>query len=233
MPEANPAINLATSNYNYSAISVNPPTKQTSPGTPASVTVAENADVTTAKTADKAIYMPGETVTYTVTISNAGPGTALTPTVTDTMPSALTNQQYSIDNGVTWQTWTGKTTIAGIQPNSSATVLLRGVVDNTATGSLANSATTTTPSPNAAGGTNTSTGSTANSTTGDPVITDTANLTSAKTSDKTNYLPGETITYTINVTNSGSATSKTPTVNDTVPSAVQNPQYSIDGGATW
>ncbi len=222
-------VNVARTTYDYPLVQGGIPSQFNESSTNTPVTVKTAADVTTSKVSDKTTYLPGQPITYTITVTNNGPSTAKTPTVTDTVPSNVQNPQYSTDGGKTWSNWTGSATLSDIAANSSQQVQIKGTVSPTATGSVSNTATTTTPTANKSGGPNTSSGST----TDNPSVTDTANLTSTKTSDKTDYLPGETITYAINVTNGGPATSKTPTVKDSIPSQIQNPQYSTDNGATW
>jgi fimbrial isopeptide formation D2 family protein/uncharacterized repeat protein (TIGR01451 family) len=53
-------------------------------------TVKPTADVSIRKTADKAVYLGGDTVTYTLVAHNDGPSTATGVTVDDDIPDALT-----------------------------------------------------------------------------------------------------------------------------------------------
>ncbi len=193
--------------------------------------IGDTADVKTTKTAGKKTYSPGETVTYTITIVNNGPGVAKTPKITDNVPSQLESQQYSVD-GVSYGPWTGETTLPDMPAGKTTTITITGKLKTGATGSLANSATTTTPTPNKDGGPNTSTGKTGDDPiNGDPVIGESADVTTAKTADKASYLPGDNITYTITVTNKGPAAAKAPKISDALPTQVENPQFSVDGGS--
>ncbi len=56
--------------------------------------VIDTADVTTKKTADKKSYLPGEEITYTITITNNGPSAAKTPRVTDSLPQQIENPVF-------------------------------------------------------------------------------------------------------------------------------------------
>jgi uncharacterized repeat protein (TIGR01451 family) len=196
----------------------------------------DTADVTTKKAADKKNYLPGETITYTVTVNNDGPSTALSPTVRDTVLIKVLNPQFSVNDGASWQPWTGTTTLANLPANASAKLLIRGTVARSAADTLPNSATTSTPTLNREGRDNTTTGRTVDDPlNGNPLIIDTADITTEKVSDKKDYFPGEPILYTGTVTNRGPSAAKTPTITDIVPSQVEDLRYSVNSGpaATW
>jgi hypothetical protein len=74
--------------------------------------------------------------------------------------------------------------LADLPAGQTATVLITGTVASGATGSLMNSASTTTPTPDPSGGTNTTTGTTPSGPSG-PVVGDTAKITTKKVADKT------------------------------------------------
>ncbi len=186
--------------------------------------VSDTADVKTEKTSDKTSSLPGEPITYTITITNNGPAAAKTPTVSDTLPSSVQSAQFSVDGGAA-QPWSGSTTLADIPAGAKRVVTITGKVSATSTGNLNNTVTVRTQTPNKTGGENVTTATTT------PSVSDTADVKTEKTSDKTSYLPGEPITYTITITNNGPAAAKTPTVSDTLPSSVQSAQFSVDGGA--
>ena len=68
-----------------------------------------NADVSIAKTVSKAFVKTGEPVTYTITVSNAGPHTAKNIDVRDVLPKGLelvpaSSPSYKVSNGVITQT---------------------------------------------------------------------------------------------------------------------------------
>jgi uncharacterized repeat protein (TIGR01451 family) len=193
--------------------------------------VTETANVKTTKAADKKSYNPGETIIYTVTVINSGPGTAKAPKIADTLPAQIENPQFSVDGGAL-APWAGETTLPDMPNGKVTTLRVTGRVRAGAIGSLANTATTTTPTPNKDGGTNITTGRTADDPiNGDPVIGDTANIQTSKAADKKIYFPGDTVVYTITVINSGPATAKAPNVTDSVPLQLDSPQFSVDGGS--
>jgi uncharacterized repeat protein (TIGR01451 family) len=229
-PNPNPAQNIATSSYKYSLIKENPATPQTTKGQPSSLIVYNNADITAEKASDKKNYLPGNTVTYTININNAGPARARTPKIEDTFPGTLQNPEFSTDNGTTWNPWTGSTTLPNIDVGGKATVLLRGVVAEKAIGSLANTATITSPTLNLDGGPTSVTASTRTSPDGNPSVLDTADLKATKTSDKKEYNPGAKIEFTVELNNAGPAAAKGLSLEDTIPSQIEKVEYSIDGG---
>jgi len=59
-------------------------------GTPVS-----HADVSVGLAGDPSTYTPGEALTYTITVANAGPDTATSTAVTDTFPSAFTGASWT------------------------------------------------------------------------------------------------------------------------------------------
>ncbi len=224
----------------------------------------DTATIITAKTANKTSYSPGETITYTITVANMGPATAVSPVVKDEVPSIVQNPQFSIDSGTTWNPWGGSLQLPDLKSGDAFIILIRGTVAIGATGSLNNIATTTTPTPRPFGVTGAPGVSTGTTSTGsqeptpgvmdsnqNPVVkpeaagatgvtgatgpgqNPTANVLTVKSSDKTSYSPGESITYNIVVGNLGPATAKAPMLRDPVPPAVLNPRYTDDLGATW
>ncbi len=229
VPAVNPAVNKAQFGYEYPLVEGNPPSPFTAETNGSEVTIYNSADVTTVKNSDKTEYLPGETVTYTITVSNAGPSAAKAPVITDTVPAAVQSPEYSIDGGASWQGWTGSVTLEDLPAGQDASVLIRGTLSGAVTSadSLSNTATAETSTPDENGSTNITTG------TSTPTVIDTADVQTVKTTDKPEYTAGETITYTIAVTNNGPAAAKAPVVTDSIPAYILNQQYSIDEGLTW
>ncbi len=194
--------------------------------------IVDSAHLTTLKEPVKKSHLPGETITYIITVYNSGPSAAATPTVIDKVPSNVLSPQFSIDNGATWRPWTGTYTLPDIPANTSAKIHIRGTVAPRATGILPNSATATTPTPNSrpGRGLDPGTGNTIDSPPGDPNVIDTADVSTKKAADKKRYLPGETVTYTITVANGGPSAAKAPKITDTLPTQIENPRFSVDGG---
>ncbi len=76
-------------------------------------------------------------------------------------------------------------------------------------------------------------------TTSSPNITETyicpieANLNITKSDNPDPVIAGKNITYTITVNNSGPSDAENVVITDNLPSEIENPQYSTDGGNTW
>jgi uncharacterized repeat protein (TIGR01451 family) len=186
-------------------------------------TLVPSADVAIVKTDGQATHTPGTAITYTITVTNAGPSTAPVVTVADTFPAAIT--------GVTW-TCVGSAgatcavpaaagnivTTVTLPPGGSAAFTAVGTVAATATGTLSNTATATASGapadPNPAN----------NSATDTDTLTPTADLAVTKTDGQATAVPGVPITYTIVVSSAGPSASGTATLGDPFPSLT---------GVTW
>src|SRR5581483_6512481 len=119
----------------------------------APITSESSVDLGIDKTDNTATATPGSTVTYVITVTNAGPSTATNATVNDIFPATLTNVTF---------TATGTPGTVGFTPNGSGnitdtvtipatgsiTYTVTGTVSPSATGALANSATVTASAAN-------------------------------------------------------------------------------------
>ncbi|MFN7962487.1 MAG: GEVED domain-containing protein [Thermoanaerobaculia bacterium] len=181
-------------------------------------TLTPQADVAITKTDGSATEVPGTTVTYTITASNAGPSNAPAASVVDTFPATIT--------GVTWTCVGagGGTCPASGSGNINATVSLPsgGSVTFTATGTIASSATgslSNTASVGAgAGVTDPTPGN--NSATDTDTLTPQTDLSITKVDDADPPAPGAHLTYTITVQNLGPSDATGVTVTDNLPASV-------------
>ncbi len=181
------------------------------------------ADLSIIKTASPNPAVVGQLLTYTLAIHNAGPSTAQSVVVADALPAGMNNPQYSTDGGATWNTWPSSYTVPSLASGGSISLLIRATVDLAATGSLANTATVGSDTPDPDPTNNTSTNTT--------LVTRPADVYIVKTAGAA--VSGQTLTYTLTVGNNGPVAAVNTVVTDTVPAALTNPQYSLDGGATW
>ncbi|MDQ1752831.1 MAG: hypothetical protein QOE71_3887 [Pseudonocardiales bacterium] len=142
---------------------------------------------------------PGQAVIWTVTVTNDGPSTAVAPTLKD----AVTDGVSGVLATTTATGWTcavvGQNvtcTAAAMSAGTSITATITGTLSATFTGALVNTATvtSTTADPTPANNTSTSTTSTASL------------LLSSKATPVTVTAAGQTVAYSFEVTNSGSAT---------------------------
>ncbi|WP_199811736.1 isopeptide-forming domain-containing fimbrial protein [Streptomyces sp. NRRL S-340] len=95
------------------------------------------ADLTVTKAADATTVTIGQTVTYRITVHNAGPNDATGVTVTDQLPDGLTF--LSADGPGSYGSDTGQWTVGDLADGATATLVLRakatkpGPISNTAT----------------------------------------------------------------------------------------------------
>ena len=169
-------------------------------------------DLGITKTNGVTTVVPGQTVTYTITVTNAGPTDAVGAHVTDVFPAVLT--------GVTW---TCAGTGGGVCPpsgsgsiNASVTVPVGGTVTFTATGTVSAAAVgvlvntaSVAPPPGA------SDPSSANNTDSD-TLTPQADLAITKTGPAS-VVAGTNVVYTITVTNTGPSNAEGVVVTDVTP----------------
>ena len=108
-------------------------TDDTTPAGPSQLVSATThvlgADLSITKTDSPDPVSPGQTLTYTITITNAGPDDALNVMLADTVPTDLQNPESSTD-GIIWIPWTGTLNLGTITAASTqllAQVLIRGI----------------------------------------------------------------------------------------------------------
>ncbi|MDR1689876.1 MAG: DUF11 domain-containing protein [Clostridiales bacterium] len=182
------------------------------------------ADLSIEKDADLLRATVGEQFTYEITVTNNGPGTARTVTVTDQIPAQLSNPEYSTD-GNTWQPWTGTYTRGELLNGSSFFVLIRATVNSSASVSIVNTATvssaTTDPNPDN------------NSATDDTSVASVADIAVNKSADKTSVQPGDVITYTIVTSNNGPGEASRVQIEDRISLYLSGAEFSTDNGASW
>jgi uncharacterized repeat protein (TIGR01451 family) len=175
------------------------------------------------------MVVPGTSFTYTITVSNSGPSTATTVSVSDPVPSGLTSFVWS-GNGHTNVSGAISDTIASLAPGSSVVYTVAATANPSATGTITNAVTV-----NAANDTNPNN----NSATDDiDILTPQNDVGVTKTDNKGGssitpstgtVVPGASITYTITVSNSGPSTATNVGVSDTVPTGLSSFVWSGNG----
>ncbi|MDU1322785.1 MAG: SdrD B-like domain-containing protein [Clostridium botulinum] len=189
------------------------------------VMVVPSADVSVTKTAAPNPVTPGEILTYTINVSNAGPSNAQNVVLTDVISSDIIAPEFSIDGGVTFNPWPGSFDIGTLPAGETRTILIRGTVSSSATGTITNTAniTSSTPDPNLDNNEST-------------IITEVnalADILVVKTGSPNPIVTGEILTYTIVVSNAGPADAQNVILNDEISSNIIAPEFSIDGGVTF
>jgi len=193
-------------------------------------TVTPQADLAVTMTDGKTTVVPGTFAAYTITVTNNGPSTVSSLTLTDSIPAALLNPNFAPSAGAYISTQVGPNTYTGVwsglslASGQSVTLTLTGTIDPNATGLLTNIVTVAPP-----GGT-TDTNS-ANDTATDTDTTPVADLAVTVTDGTATVVAGTSNAYIITVTNNGPDTVTSLTVTDTIPAALLNPNFAPSAGA--
>ncbi len=180
-------------------------------------TLVPTADLSITKTDGVTSAVPGGSVTYTITASNAGPSNAAGSTVADTFPASETCTWTCAGAGGGTCTAAGSGNISdsvNLPSGGSVTYTAACTISAAATGSLVNTATVT-----AAGGiTDPTPGN--NSATDTDALGAEADLSITKTDGVTTVLAGGNLVYTVVVSNPGPSNVIGATVADTLPAGL-------------
>ena len=168
------------------------------------------ADLGVSKTVSNASPAEGDTITYTVTVLNNGPSDATGVTIDDTLPGGLTFVSSAPSQG-TYSSGLGVWTVGTIASGSTATLEITATVDaGTSLSTITNTASVdnadvTDPDPS-------------NNSGSVDLTVSLAGLEIVKSSDATGPVePGQTITYTLDITNTGTSLMGGISVEDPVP----------------
>lgn len=181
----------------------------------ASTTLTPSFDVQLTKVADNASLVPGDTVVYTVTVTNTGPSTAPGVILTDVLPSGLTLVSATLD-GQAGVEGGGTITFPAVNLASGAvaTGTITLTVDTLASGLLTNTASVQDLS--AAGETDILN----NSASTDVTVVAEADLSVTKSVSAAASQIGGTLTYDIVVANAGPSAATNVVVSDSLPTGV-------------
>ena len=194
--------------------------------------VVRNANLALAKTATPNPVILGQTLSYTLTVTNGGPSAILasdTFSIQESLPAGLTGCTYTPSGGTfnvgsiaPGATGTGTWTGLALANGGSATLTIVCTVGNATAASITNTATVLPPtgvsdpdcsgSPVACAGNNTSTaGTTVNR----------PELTLTKPASAASFTVGVPASYTLQVSNTGTAaTTAISTITDTIPTGL-------------
>jgi uncharacterized repeat protein (TIGR01451 family) len=179
-------------------------------------------DLAVSKTVNDTTPDEGQTITYTITLNNNGPAQATSVSITDLLPAGVT---YSSDDGSgSYNSGTGVWTVGTINNGASATLNIQATVDADTAGSIITNSVTAVyldQTDNNATPDDLSEAITVNAAS----VTD---LAVSKTVNDTTPDEGQTITYTITLTNNGPIQATTVSITDLLPAGVT---YSSDDGA--
>jgi len=195
-----------------------------------------DVDLSITKTDGVATISPGAPTSYTITVSNAGPGFAVGTSITDTMPSDLTGVTWSsvAAGGANGNTASGTGNIndtVTLPAGGNITYTVLGTVSPSATGSLANTATVT--ASVFAHETNTGNNSATDTDTINVPTTD-ADLSITKSDNVTSVVAGAFTTYFVSAFNNGPSAASGVTIQDVLPAELTGASWSslASGGAT-
>ncbi len=196
-------------------------------------TITVIADLAITKTDGVASAVPGSSTTYTVVVTNNGPSSVTSATVSDILPAAIGSDTFTAvgSGGASGFTVSGSGDIndtVNLPAGSTITYTLQANIASSATGSLVNTATATVP-----GGV-TDPDLTNNSATDTDTLTPQADLAISKTDGVTDVSAGGGTTYTIVVTNNGPSGATAAGVSDILPAAVTSDTFTAvaSGGAS-
>ncbi|MEL6894057.1 MAG: hypothetical protein AAFP84_20880, partial [Actinomycetota bacterium] len=185
-------------------------------------TVTTSADLVTTKTASPDPAVPGQPITYTISVRNDGPSVARAVDVTDSdAPALLTG---TITSGWVNDTATGTCSTAitcsvgDIPPNGVATITISGTVPTGQLANLVNIADATSTGPDATPDPNPPDATDIAVTPVAPV----ADIGVAKSIDTDPLVPGDPVAFTITISNNGPSDARSVTVTDVIDLAVTN-----------
>lgn len=178
-------------------------------------------------TVSPSVITAGERIYYYLEVLNNGPNNSIDALITDYLPTGITNPEYSLNFGNSWQPWAGTRNLPDFIYPGSNHILLRGDVDPAATGTLMNTATVysqVTYDPDL----------TNNESTVTTTVNSLADLSITKQSIISPVEIGGSIDYLITVYNAGPSDATAVTITDVIdPAIISGAEYSVDGGAIW
>ena len=207
-------------------------TTNNSATTTTTVSITTVADLVVTKSDAPDPVTAGSTVTYTITVTNSGTASAASVSLTDVVPANTTFFSFSAPVG--WMTSTpavgGTGTVTATNPLFAPGPPATFTLVVTANGGLAagtiisNTATVATSTPESSTANNSATATTT------VAVTTLPDLVVTKSDAPDPVAAGSTITYTITVTNSGTASAGSVSLTDSVPANTTFAAFTAPAG---
>ena len=186
----------------------------------ATIVVEDDADIVLTKVVDNATPNAGETVTYTITVTNNGPANATNLVVTDALPAGL---KYGSIISPSIGTWTAPNWILGnLASGKSETIVIEAIVGldqggNTLVNTVSNSQDQMDSDLTVDDASET-------------IVITNSDLGTLKTVSNAFPNEGDTITYTIQVTNNGPSNATNVSLVDKLPVGVTYVSHTSGAG---
>jgi len=212
MPAAQVCGRSALSSTEHRPRSPSPlPSTQGNNSDSAALTV-QGADLAVSKTVNDPIPNEGDTITYTITLTNNGPDTATNIVISDLLPAGVTYSSDTPSQG-TYASGSGLWTVGTLANAASATLDISATVDS---GTAAQTITNTASVSSVDQGDQTP----ANNSDSAALQVQGADLAVTKIVNDPIPNEGDTITYTITLTNNGPDTATNIVISDLLPAGV-------------
>ena len=182
--------------------------------------VAAVADLALTKSASQLTVKPGDRLSYTLEITNFGPSTSQRVEVTDPLSQFLLDPTFTVNGIQQPDLWSGQFFLGDMAPNAVDTIVITATVAQNATGAIFNRADvgSFTFDPNLNNNFDSRT---------TPVAEESADVQIIKIASPTTVNPGDTLTYTLSVTNRGPDASHNVVVTDALPAGLLNPTFTV------
>jgi len=199
---------------------VNDPNPGNTSGSSGNVAIGGNADLGIAKTTATTSAPRGGAISYTITVSNAGPEPAASVVMTDNLPASLLFQSiiapagWSCITPAVGATGTVTCNAATLASGAEAVFTLNVTVAQSAIGTITNGASV------AHSGTDGNAGNGSSSAPAVGVGTGNAELVATKNTAATAVAPGEMFSYAVTLTNNGPDAAANATMTDLLPASL-------------
>lgn len=186
--------------------------------------VIAGTDLGITKTANNTSPNEGQTVVFTITVTNHGPQNASSVAVTDNLPIGLTYNSHTTSAG-TYDTGTGVWSVGPLSSGANATLTITTQVNaGTVGGVITNTASITSfPIPDTNTVNNSASASLA-------IQVPDVDLALSKSVNNATPLEGTAVAFTITVTNTGTASSAGIVVNDALPAGLSYASHTVSQG---